>query len=174
MKTYNDYAQLAADSNLKCGHVTGGRNGYPEPYIGAFVHGFDNYEQAFDFAQQNGGYTAICKQKDGWQVWEGGKPFPRPLTAQNYLSDLGENYGIASIDDVNRELSYKDHEPETILELEYLKAKLVEAKENETVIQYGYAYHDTIPSEMMSYHEDVTTWTVGVFFARQNQNEEES
>lgn len=98
METYNDYAQLASDNNLKCGHVTGGRNGYPEPYLGAFIHGFDSYRDIENFVVNLGGRVVLCKQRDGWGVFEKHSNRTSPLTADDYIGDLGENATIVDKD----------------------------------------------------------------------------
>ena len=171
MKKYNDYAQLAHDNSLKCGHVTGGSNGYPTPYLGAFIHGFDTYEQAQDFIKQYGGYTALCKQKNGWDVWEKHSNRVSALMAEDYLTDLGDDVEIVD----SEYLFYQLNElQESGLDNDLVAAELrMLAKHFETLYKCEgndktfYLYngtYDTIDNEIMSYHEDVTTWTVGVFF----------
>lgn len=174
MKTYNDYAQLAHDNNLKCGHVTKAKNGYPTPYAGALIYGFDTYAQAEQFQANRGGKIALCKEKDGWDVWEqhgSMLPITRPLTAYDYLTDLGDN---ATLVDSEFLFAQLEELQESGLENDLVAAELrMLAKHfdilykcegnNQTMYLYNGTY-DVIDNEMMSYHEDVTTWTVGVLF----------
>jgi hypothetical protein len=175
MTTYNDYAQLAADNNLKCGHVTGGSNGYPTPYLGAFIHGFDTYEQAENFVVNKGGRMVLCKQKNGWDVWEKHSNRVSPLCASDYLDDLGDDVEIVDSEYLFSQLNELQ---ESRLDNDLVAAELrMLAKHFETLYKCEgnnktfYLYNgtcDTIDNEMMSYHEDVTTWTVGVLFEKQD------
>jgi len=163
MKTYNDYAQLASDQNLKCGHVTGGNNGYPTPYLGAFIYGFDDYVQAEQFINENSGEIVLCKQKNGWDVWEQhGSMLPRtrPLTAEDYVEDLGDNYTL--IDDYESAIDFisEFENPEDY------KQELVNLDWEKQSVVFGNGSYEVVEKQMMSYHEDVTTWVVGVFFDR--------
>lgn len=52
--------------NLSKREVTGSSNGYPEPRVGDFFYGFDNLDQAKEYADRVGGDVRIASWKDGW------------------------------------------------------------------------------------------------------------
>jgi hypothetical protein len=171
MKTYNDFAQLAYDNDLKCGHVTKAINGYPTPYARAFIYGFDTYAQAEEFKASNGGEITLCRQKDGWQVWEGCGGISRPLLADDFLTGLGDNYAQLTREDIFTELGNLDKNM-PLLELSGELQRLTDwagelataERTNLVTIITPSGELDFVDEEMMSYHEDVTTLTVGVFF----------
>ena len=180
MRTYNDYAQLAFDNGLHCGHVTGGNNGYPSPYFGAFIYGFDNYQEAQNFLDANGGSMVICKKRDGWNVWQKHGETSRPLTAEDYLQDLGDNYSTITQSDVFQELDnlQRDISPaelhEELARLAYWAEELETASEcDETVIINPMGETERVSNNLMRYNEDVWTWNVGVFFDRDAEPQDE-
>ena len=84
-------------------------------------------------------------------------------------SDEGEGWQEYLHELVN-ELSYDPQDVDfeklllTIGEMQHITNKINEAGLDEVVIVKGKKYFDTIPCEMLSYHEDVTTYQMAVLF----------
>lgn len=171
MKTYNDYAQLTSDNNLKCEHITGSANGYPTPYLGAFIHGFDNFDEALVFAENNDGQTVLCKKRDGWNTVTLHSVMFRELNYKDYLEDLGELYRVINKDEIFYLLSELqdsgldcDLLADELRDIAKLSDQLNECEGNNEVLIKNMDTDEYFTSKktMMSYHEDVWTWTVGV------------
>ncbi len=56
--------------NLQEREVTGGSNGYPEPYLGKFISGFKTFEEVEKYAAENDGEIYQIHYKDGWSNCE--------------------------------------------------------------------------------------------------------
>lgn len=189
MKTYNDYAQLAHDNNLKCGHVTGGRNGYPTPYLGAFINGFNTFEEAEKFAEKHNGEIRVSKARDGWSVVELAGYRTEAFDARCYVKDLGDDYSLVNslkeyinevectTEAIRESINEDDHEEYASVLDNALKnivhvAKTVDFEKYSLAI--GNGSYEEVRKTMMSYHEDVWGWSIGVFFDRYSQEEEET
>ena len=160
--------ELAEAHNLQHGYVTGGNNGYPTPCVGEFIHGFADFAEAEKFASEHKGHVYLCSTKNGWSVYQLQGERNSPLTASDYIHDLGDNYNKVSSESVAAtlaEVTAEDYSDETIADLEHL---LKETQKDEAqglvTVAFGYEYHETIPPTNMGYGHDATSWVIGVFF----------
>lgn len=177
MKTYNDYAQLAHDNGLSCHHVTGGMNGYPTPYLGAFIDGFENYQEAEKFKEEHGGEIIVSRTRAGWSVVEKYGYRNEPFEARHYVEDLGDNYEEVTPQDVKDWIAdYSSDDEPNEKALKNLAELLEKAKEDEAkglaTVAYGTEYHDSVAKTMMGYSEDVWGWSIGVFFDHEEETSE--
>lgn len=168
MKTINELTKI---------DITSGINGYPEDVRIGYI-GFNNIDEAIKFAEEVGGNVVLFKKRDGWHFWNNGGSKLEELTASDYVDDLGDNYHIASVADTKdtiRELLQTLEGEELIdalkKQIEILE-ELEKAEYDETVIcGYG-SYYETCKDKMMSYHEDVWTYEIGVEPARESTDSE--
>jgi len=65
---YDKVRAVARAAGLKSRDITGARNGYPEPFLGIFISGFDTFEAAKRFAQEHHGDVGTAEYRDGWQM----------------------------------------------------------------------------------------------------------
>ncbi len=130
--------------------------------------GFDNYPQAVEVAGIGNVY--LFSKRDGQEWKEVGVKY-EPLTSEDYLKDLGDNYSEVSLEN---EIEFvKSEIPSLIENSEFEKAKslieyLIEIEtlqndlgEDEVIIK-GESF-EVVKKEMMSYHEDVTGYAIGVY-----------
>lgn len=173
----NEILEYLESFDLQIGEITYGSNNYPSNLGDFAVTGFNTYEQAKDLAQELEVDICLFKKKDGWHFWEKMGDRHKPLTYQDYLYDLGDDYQIIS--DMNQENDYyeqtiKDfaskwefNKIQNVLnERKNVIDKLEELPETHVLIKYCYGFFETFPKECMFYHEDVTTWEVGLFVPR--------
>ena len=165
----------AAELNLNTAHITQGMNNYPvntDDEIG--VIGFDNFAEAEalknEFEQQ-GLDAEICllKRRDGWHFWKNMGRKYKPLTVQDYINDLGDDYFIYCPEndfDILKQKIQDVTDVESIIELveNYTKAKneYDSLEEDEVLIMCQNIPYEQCKKEMMSYYEDVWTWSIAV------------
>lgn len=147
--------------------VTEGMNGYPKNLGTGFI-GFENIEDAFQFAKENNSQPVLFKRRDGWRFWENAGTKLEELTVWDYLSDLGDCY--YKTDEENEKgiiqviLTTFEGE-ELIAELKKhveVLEEISKAGEDQSVICYDGAFFETCQNKMMGYHEDVWTYEIGV------------
>lgn len=168
----------AEELDLQIKEITHGMNGYPKDLGDIFITGFNNFENAIQFAKDNDAEVGLGKIRDGHHFYSYVGWRDKPLTAFDYLLDLGDNYSIVNIEDE------KENFKETLIDLvenfeddfDYLrdwiddKEEIIEALnsavDDEVVIVNGFIYFETVALTLMSYHEAVTTYSIGVYFKK--------
>jgi hypothetical protein len=141
---------------------------------GTALLGFENYEAARAFADENGCDTCLFTKRDG-QSWKKERQKYESLTADNYISELGDNYRsyefTNELDWIKESLTdiVGDFDGDftaidaAIKQFKELQSECEKCGEDEVVIiSYG-SYYETVKKEMIGYHEDVTSYEVGVF-----------
>lgn len=158
MKSINQLTQI---------DITSGSNGYPENIRLGYI-GFDTLEEADQFATETNGRVRLFHKRDGWQFYESKGDMFKPLTADNYIEDLGDNYYSVDADSIRELINDNVLEVDDDKLISFLKdqveilEELEKASDDQTVI-CGYGkYYETVDNEMMSYHEDVHTYEIGV------------
>jgi len=180
MKTKDEIINNADVLSLQIKEVTHARNDYPQNLGDIFIIGFETFEEAQNFCDENGGEIGIGDIKNGGHFYHYRGRTYEPFTVSDYLIKLGDNYN-----ETNKQS-----------EIDYLKSLLVEASENfegniDTVIEMlqnkqevfneladaeadetvivGYGvYSETVKNSFMQFSEDVTSYAIGVFFDRDN------
>jgi hypothetical protein len=145
MKKINELTQI---------DITSGSNGYPDNIRIGYI-GFDSFEEAEQFAKETKSRVRCFHKRDGWTLYECKGDQFGPLTVDDYLKDLGDNYYPVDEESVC-ELLTEEKSKFTILE------KLQKASEDQTVICHYGRYYDTVDNELMSYHKDTHTYVIGV------------
>ena len=152
--------------------ITNNLNGYPpSELLGKVVFGFENFEEAKAFAVKGDKEYEIhlFERRDGQHFWyDRGQVF-EPLTVEDYMKDLGDNYSVTTFEDLKEflknDLENLD-ENEIVDTLEHYKEMFKALAEMEdasqTFIMGSDNYYDVIENVMMSYHHDVTTFQIGV------------
>jgi len=173
-----DKIEKTLENNLKIVEITHAYNDYPKNLGDLAVIGFDNYDEAYEYANKYSGEISLLKTRDGWHFWHNLGYRGNPLTCNDYLNDLGDDYSLMNrkdainifklrmteainafdgdfkdLDDI-----YKNYE-ETFEHIYCLN-------DDENVICYLETYYETVKDTMMSYHEDVYTYTIGVVFTK--------
>jgi len=133
---------------------------------------FDNFADA-----KLAGETFLFSKRDGQEWKEAGRKY-EPLTSDDYLIDLGDDY--SEINNGNLE-SYKEGINLALENNEFQEAydlleslvslhqelELAELSEDEVLISNGVG---VVKKEMMSYHEDVTLFAIGVYLEEENES----
>ena len=164
---------IAESEGLKYGEVTKSRNDYPSGLGDYAILGFETFAEAEEFAEQYGLTVNLFRRRDGHQFWYNEGPKEGPLTSNDYLRHLGDNYWEASLDSEYEILKEKvndnaplDEVDDFVQRLMAISNALNECGEDEVVIVSHDTEPTTIDKEIMTFHEDVTTWVVGVFANR--------
>ncbi len=69
-RTSNDIKQLASENGYDYVETTSELTGYPRN-IEAAITGFENFDEAQDFADRNGLRLVLLTKRDGWDLWTG-------------------------------------------------------------------------------------------------------
>jgi hypothetical protein len=147
-------------------------NGYPS-FIGKVAYtGFESFEEAQALATELGGEIHKIYYRDGQSLPESRGRVWAAFTASDYVNDLGENYSIETVASVTEALADCDEDRRD--ELEYILSECSSAKENEVVVTGYGKYYETIPATMMSYHEDVHNYEIGVVVENQTEDEDDA
>lgn len=150
--------------------ITQGSNGYPKNIKPAYI-GFNSYEEAEEFKTQfENSEICLFHKKDGWHLWENKGKINRPLTYQNYLSDLGDNYNIYNeeqeLEHLKEMLSYCDdtEQMQTLIDNynELLKKIKYDSDKDNIIILYENRFYDEVPENLMGYYHDTHTYSIGV------------
>lgn len=155
-------------------NTTSKRNGYPSN-IGDAVIGFDNYEQALEFAERFG-LTIMCFEKrDGWGLWYRSHVAIEPLT--NTSEQRGDNY--LSFEKMT-EAEYYDEQVrprladfDNLSDLETFIDRQVEIweciermGENQLVITCNGCYDETVDKTTMHWYHDTKHVAIGCIIDR--------
>lgn len=179
-------------SGLRLVEITHGVNGYPKDLGDQVIIGWDSFEQLQKFAESVNMNSMndihLVKQRDGWHFWEDLGYKAGPLTVDDYLRDLGDDYRKTDYDDARDTFNswasdcLNDSDSiEVILDnvtaltnqFHEIVTEISHTKEYQVVILYQGKYYDTADREMMSYKEDVWTYAIGLFLPKEMDEDEE-
>ena len=180
--TKNEVLEEAREvSYLQIIELTTGSNGYPQGLGDAGVIGFDDFEEAEEFAHKYGCEVSHFKSKLGWNFWQKYGQAYKPYTCDDYLNDLGDDYSYANEDDVHyinnmKEIinnCYTEYESltEYIKDIEIIKEHVESCRNGQRVIVYGGKYYETVEATMMRYYEDADKYAIGVLVPHYLQTE---
>ena len=170
MADYGKMKELASENNLETIMITEGMNGYPQNLKPALI-GFETFEDAEEFATENGMKTWIFHKRDGWQLWE-----RRTTAYESFIvtsEDYGDDYNMFKTDDLD---GYFENEVKPCLgnfdNIEDLKNfldnqqeimdKLESCDENEVVITHCGKWYDTVKTNIMRLSNDTHNYVIGV------------
>lgn len=177
--TQDEILEQGKNTGLIAIQITYGNNGYPQGLGDWGLTGFENFQDAEQFANENAVEVTLFSIRDGHQLWKKHGYTNKPLSSDDYLNDLGDNYSEISLEN---EVDFVKDEIQTLLSNgDFEKAKSlidylieVEGKSNELeddeILIKGDSF-ENVKKEMMSYHEDVTTWAIGVFVPKSLNDE---
>lgn len=170
MGKYGLLREFADNNALQFIETTSATNGYPQDLKPALI-GFNDYEEAEEFAQEHGLQTYIFHKRDGWQLWQRSKPAYEPMTITS--DDYGDDYNMFTHDELD---DYFDNEVKPRLDdfdnMEELKKflnnqeeimdELDRCNENEAVITYCGDYYDTVKVKSIEWSHDTHNYVIGV------------
>ena len=168
-----DVLDLISD-DLTIIEITHGSNGYPQGMGDHGIIDFETFEQAKELADKHGLEVGLFTKRQGHQLWTYMGQRHEPLSANDYLADLGDDYSEADVnDDFIREtlsdLTKKITDGDFteirgfIDRVEKIQDEVQCAEKDEMVIVCQGEYYETIDRKLMGYCEDVHTYTIGVF-----------
>jgi hypothetical protein len=149
--------------------ITGSSNGYPETRLGDFFFGFDNLDQAKEYADQVGGEVRIASWKDGWaNCTLQGTPYEEFTPSDD---DYGDDFHI--IDSAEEledaafgmiEESMDDEEKQAWKESgDDLIACCADINwEKDSVLLHCGDFYETVAKKSMVFHYDTKTSVIGV------------
>lgn len=169
MSNYHLFRELAENNNLQFVETTSAHNGYPENLEPALI-GFNTWEEAEAFAEENGLILCELHKRDGWQLWGRGNQVIEPFNIT--YEDYGDNYDVIGKD---RASSYYEEEIKPIIsEFDSLddledfidkKRVVVDELENmeddEAVVTYCGVYDSTIKPKCMEWGFDTHNYVIG-------------
>lgn len=149
--------------------VDRGNNGYPRGMCGA-ITGFDSWEQAENFANENGLHLIRLHKRDGWQMYERLDTMWEPFKPE--ASWYGDAYAFYTNEDL--EDFYENEVKEFLGDFDNMddlqdfldrRKKLYEEltviDESQYVVTLNGDYYETIDRECMSFNEDTHLYVVG-------------
>jgi hypothetical protein len=177
--------ELVKERNLQIMGLTGASNGYPEPDLGWFVHGFANFQEAENFAKKVKGEICQADWKDGWgYAHYGGVAFDSLGKPQSDW--YGDDYEVLEkVSEFDFEEVFGESQEEKIEDLidcgstleeateavkddilEYKKyleeLKTVDFKKNVAVVREGFVLINVLPRDCMEWADDMSNVAVGV------------
>ena len=170
MGNYELFHELAYDNNLQFIETTSATNGYPQDLQPALI-GFNDYEEAEEFAQEYGLQTYLFHKRDGWQLWQRSKPAYEPMIIS--AEDYGDDYNMFTHDELD---DYFGNEVKPRLddfgdidslktfvdEQESIMDELDRCNENEAVITYCGDYYDTVKVKSIEWSHATHNYVIGV------------
>lgn len=170
MGKYGLLRELADNNGLQFIETTSGNNGYPQDLKPALI-GFNDYEEAEEFAQEHGLQTYIFHKRDGWQLWQRSKPAYEPMTITS--DDYGDDYNMFTHDELDdyfgNEVKPRLDDFDNMEELkkflnnqEEIMDELDRCNENEAVITYCGDYYDTVKVKSIEWSHDTHHYVIGV------------
>lgn len=174
---------LKIELSQRC--ITGSYNGYPDPYVGKFFYGFNNLDQAKEYANKVGGEVRKAEWKDGWDncklggwAYEEFSPstddYPDDFNVIDTMEEaINEAYCIYnSLLKTELEVSEMNEDEKKEYEDEINAAKesgdnLIDAIanvnwEHDSVIFHCGDFYETVPKKSMVYNWDTRTVVIGV------------
>ena len=170
MGKYGLLRELADNNALRFIETTSATNGYPQDLKPALI-GFNDYEEAEEFAQEHGLQTYIFHKRDGWQLWQRSKPAYEPMTITS--DDYGDDYNMFTHDELDdyfgNEVKPRLDDFDNMEELkkflnnqEEVMDELDRCNENEAVITYCGDYYDTVKVKSIEWSHDTHNYVIGV------------
>jgi len=170
MGKYGLLRELADNNALQFIETTSATNGYPQDLKPALI-GFNDYEEAEEFAQEHGLQTYIFHKRDGWQLWQRSKPAYEPMTITS--DDYGDDYNMFTHDELDdyfgNEVKPRLDDFDNMEELkkflnnqEEIMDELDRCNENEAVITYCGDYYDTVKVKSIEWSHDTHNYVIGV------------
>lgn len=170
MGKYGLLRELADNNALQFIETTSATNGYPQDLKPALI-GFNDYEEAEEFAQEHGLQTYIFHKRDGWQLWQRSKPAYEPMTITS--DDYGDDYNMFTHDELDdyfgNEVKPRLDDFDNMEELkkflnnqEEIMDELDRCNENEAVITYCGDYYDTVKVKSIEWSHDTHHYVIGV------------
>lgn len=170
--------------------ITGGRNGYPTPVLGRLIHGFENFEEAEAYAEENNGEVVLAHYRNGWHnceikgtVWNAKSVYDfagenndvffyskedLKSIEEGDMDFIAEKEGYDNWKEVVEAEGLNLSDEDDAEEVEALKEKLI-AKYNQFELGYnlydftnGYVESVYEDEYLMSYSEDTHNYIVGV------------
>lgn len=149
--------------------VTTSLNGYPEPFVGVFHYGFDNMDQAKEYADQIGGEIRVASWKHGWancrlegyryeEFAPSGNDYGDGYRVIDSAEELAEEaYSMIdeSMDDDEKQ-AWKESGDDLIECCENINW------ENDSVVLQNGVFIETVAKKSMVFHYDTTTSVIGV------------
>lgn len=149
--------------------VTGSPNGYPEPYIGKFIYGFKNIEQAKEYANEMGGEVTTAEWEDGWSnCILGDTPYKE---FNSSIDDYGNDYQVIDTPEELRDAAYfmiddsmyEDERRAWKKSGDKLISKCANIDwKKDSIIIYRNDFYDTVPKKSMVWNWDTRTVVIGV------------
>lgn len=173
-RTKSEILDLARESSqFTVVEITHSQTDYPAGLGDRAIIGFGTFEDAEKFASENGCELHLFQTRDGWHFWhDRGRAF-EPLSADNYLSNLGDNYYEADEDQQIDLIKDTDLGGQELID--FLKERIIileelqKASEDQAVLCNSGSYYETVANKMMGYHEDVYTYAIGVFLQKDDE-----
>lgn len=170
MGKYGLLRELADNNGLQFIETTSATNGYPQDLKPALI-GFNDYEEAEEFAQEHGLQTYIFHKRDGWQLWQRSKPAYEPMIIS--AEDYGDDYNMFTNDELDdyfgNEVKPRLDDFDNMEELkkflnnqEEIMDELDRCNENEAVITYCGDYYDTVKVKSIEWSHDTHNYVIGV------------
>ncbi len=170
-------------SGLTIGEITTSSNDYPDRRNESgesdhAIFGFCSFEAAEMVAKKIGSCVKYFQKRDGGHFWHDHGYATEPYTYQDYLRELGDNYSVACAEELFE--SYKEQVSfaDTFEEAEACRDTFVEinmeieeATDDEVIILCNGRYFETVQKSMMYFHEDVTTYEIGVLLPFDSEDE---
>ena len=170
MDNYEKFHLLADENDLKFIETTSGMNGYPQDLMPALI-GFNDYEEAEDFAREHGLQTYSFHKRDGWQLWERKNPAYEPMiiTSDDYGDDYNmfthnelENYYENEVKPCLEDFDNMDDIKDFLNDEEEIMDELERCHDDEAVITYCGRYYDTIKVKTIEWGHDTHNYVIGV------------
>ena len=164
----NELLEACEADGIDYSETTSAANGYPKN-VKRFFHGFNNFQDAEKFAETHSLEVCLFQKRAGEHFWQNKGYKNEPLTINDLVADLGDNYAIFDYDNDFAAFLERVAEAEDFETVENLYNSFVTLKdehetlgENESVIRCLNNYYDTYENEMMSYEEDSKYYLIGV------------
>lgn len=171
--------KIALERGLEIIPVSEHSNGYPDSGKNGVI-GFKTFKEVEAFAKEFNLVEGLFTKRDGHHFWYyRGNKF-ESLTSTDLVSDLGDDYSILKIDYLKSEIEdiicyqlesvnviTKEHISDIIsylMDKKNLLEQYANKEPDEDIITCQGAYYETVKKEMLAYHEDVTSYQIGVYF----------
>ena len=144
--------------------------GYPSGLTKAIV-GFENFNQAQEFAKENDLDVCLFKIRDGHHFHHSLGTTFEPLTYIDYLNDLGDNYRIfdfdtefkAAMENLDCSDANIDDYKNVIMQFEEYR-EIASYIDNDSILIYNSESKtiEEVKKVLMGYNEDVYNYIIGV------------
>lgn len=170
-----NFKEATDKEGLKLIQINTEGNDYPRGLGSYGAIGFDTYEDAEKFAEENGGEVYIFETRAGHTFWRAKGNKYEALTAQDYINDCNDNVNVVCIESETEHFweavkeTQENEDFESLLKIIDKQKEAIDFFENlpedETPIYDGNCdSYESVPNTMMHYSEDVYTYAVGVYF----------